>query len=181
MKSAITASVLTCLGLGIVRLLIAGDVGANVDTSCTAATCCPKCGCHEGLVPVCHTYCTTKKETKYHYLCKCETICVPDHCPSCPKCGDGCCEGGCGEDGCESGKCTCLIKTVHKLAKIPYTVETPVRKCTIEWVCPSCGCSCGASDKDATVQGAALPSVPTAIAPAQPTFAIPNGSTSPQY
>lgn len=154
MKTVIAVSVLTCLGLAIARLLIAGDVVP----SCTAATCCPRCGCHEGLVPVCHTYCTTKTETKYHYLCKCDTICIPDHCPSCPKCGDGCCE-----DSCENGKCNCLIKTVHKLAKVPYTVETPVRKCTIEWVCPNCGCSCGTSDKSA--QSPALPMTPLASTP----------------
>jgi len=163
MKSATLAAVLACLGLGIVQLM-AADLSSSADSSCTAAaTCCPKCGCHQGLIPVCHTYCTTKKETKYHYSCKCETICIPDHCPPCPKCGDACCEGSCTE-GCENGKCNCLIKEVHKLVKVPYTVETPVRKCTIEWVCPSCGCSCGTSEKSASTQSPAALITPSAFA-----------------
>ena len=180
MKSAILASLLACLGLGIVQLLRAADLGSNSASSCSSTTCCPKCGCHEGLIPICHPYCTTKKETKYHYFCKCETICIPDHCPSCPKCGDGCCEGTCNE-GCENGKCNCLIKEVHKLVKVPYTVETPVRKCNIEWVCPNCGCGCGTSEKVDSVPGAGAQFLPPTVAPQTPTMANSSRSVSSQY
>ena len=111
--------------------------------TCTT-TCCAKCGCHEGLVPVCHTYCTTKKETKYRYYCKCETICVPEGCHS----GTACAQHGCSDtcDGNDCG-CKCFIKDTYKLVKVPYTVETPVKKCTVEWVCPHCGCSCGCTEQ----------------------------------
>ncbi len=158
----------------------AAEPGCNAEPSCGAAAgcdpgcCCPKCGCHEGLVPVCHTYCTTKKETKYRYCCKCEEKCIPEHCPPCPKCceggcGDkcGCADQGCNDCGCEEGKCHCRIIEQHKLVKYAYTVEHPVRKCTVEWVCPRCGCSCGTTE------------APAGVAPAPSDTPAPAGPTPP--
>jgi hypothetical protein len=114
---------------------------------------CSNCGCHDGLIPVCHSYCTTKKETKYRYYCRCETICIPDS--SCcllrlgnsvdnPNCNQPCCSGT--NCSAEKGNCHCLVKEVYKLVKVPYTVETPVRKCTVDWICPRCGCKCGTTE-----------------------------------
>jgi hypothetical protein len=88
--------------------------------------CCPHCGCQ--LVPVCHISCTTKKETTFTYTCQCETICVPGVTRCCDKCGD--CDGG----------CKCRVHEVKHLVKIPCVKEVPVKKCTVERVCPQCGC-----------------------------------------
>ena len=113
----------------------------------SCCNCCPHCGCK--LVPVCHIYCTTKKVTTYKYTCKCECICVPGVTRFCDKCGN--CDGsgqcaGCGETGnnggqdCCNGNCKCRIHEVKHLVKIPCDKEVPVRKCTVEWVCPHCDC-----------------------------------------
>jgi hypothetical protein len=108
--------------------------------------CCPQCGCHEGLIPVCHTYWTTKKETKYRYCCQCEPICIPEGSTCCRKLcgttGDGADGSCCNDVGGASGHCNCSIFAQHKLVKFPYTVETPVCKCKIDWICPQCGCNC---------------------------------------
>jgi hypothetical protein len=104
---------------------------------------CPHCGCC--LVPVCHISCTTKKVTEYKYGCRCEDLCIPGVTPigkkgqSCEASGQ--CAGQTGNNGCQEG-CggRCLIHEVHKLVKKPQTKEVPVRTCTVEWVCPSCGC-----------------------------------------
>ncbi len=105
---------------------------------------CPQCGCC--LVPVCHPYCTTKKVTEYEYTCTCEDICIPGRFPRCESCEGGgqcnkcnngeTCNGGC-QDGCYCGHCR--TRSVAKLVKYPVTKEVPVRKCTVEWVCPHCG------------------------------------------
>ncbi|HEV2972746.1 MAG TPA: hypothetical protein VGY55_22450 [Pirellulales bacterium] len=186
MKTIAMSAALAIAALAASRLSMAGEATCNAEPSCAAPACCdpgcccPKCGCHEGLVPVCHSYCTTKKVTKYHYCCKCEELCIPGRFPCCPKCGDGCCEkGGCTDNcgcdncGCESGKCNCLIKEVHKLVKIPYTVEVPVRKCTVEWVCPKCGCDCGCTEKTNSVPAPAAPMPPAPPAPEKSASARP--------
>jgi len=142
--------------------------------ACPSGTCCPQCGCHEGLVPVCHTYWTTKKVTKYCYKCVCEEICLPGpggcndgllgHCSCKCGCGSNCasncaagccakeaccsCSEGCGCKegcGCNEGCCHCKYREVHHLIKCPYTEEVCVRKCKVEWVCPHCHCDCGCS------------------------------------
>jgi hypothetical protein len=113
--------------------------------------CCPHCGCK--LVPVCHVSCTTKKETTYKYTCNCDTLCVPGVTRLCDKCGkcDGSNQGaGSGEactnggdnscpDGCKGG-CKCRVHEVKHLVKVPSVKEVPVKKCTVEWVCPHCDC-----------------------------------------
>jgi hypothetical protein len=35
-----------------------------------------------------------------------------------------------------------LVREAHKLMKYPVTKEVPVRKCTVEWVCPQCNAHC---------------------------------------
>jgi hypothetical protein len=130
--------------------LMAGELTRNAEPLSSTPARCPKCGCCKGLIPVCQSYYTTKKETKYHYCCRCEPICILDHGPCCSNCVARCCNDRHGDgpdcgttvNGCASGKCNCLIKTQYKLVKIPYTVETPACKCRIEWVCPHCGCNC---------------------------------------
>lgn len=130
---------------------------ADNATCCGAAgcesccNCCPHCGCK--LVRVCHVYWTMKKVTTYKYTCKCETICVPGVTRCCDKHGN--CDGsgqsaGCGEtgnsgsnnncQGCCNGNCRCRIHEVSRLMKIPCEKEVPVKKCTVEWVCPQCNC-----------------------------------------
>jgi hypothetical protein len=114
---------------------------------------CSNCGCHDGLIPVCHSYCTTKKETKYRYHCKCETICIPDSACCLLRRGAGVANVNCNQPCCSdtscsdgSGNCRCLVKEVYRLVKVPYTVETPVRKCAVDWICPRCGCKCGTTE-----------------------------------
>ncbi len=117
-----------------------GETGCNSCNSCS--NCCPKCGCR--LVPVCHVYCAPKKVTKHEYTCLCEDICIPGCsccCNHCRNCGcdngnNGCQEGcGCGCGG------KCLVRDVSRLVIHPVVTEVPVKKCTVEWVCPHCGCS----------------------------------------
>jgi len=187
MKTLYTFGTLAIAALAAAGLSRAAEPGCNAEPSCAApaccdpGTCCPKCGCHEGLIPVCHSYCTTKKVVKYHYCCKCEDLCIPGHSPCCPKCGDGCCDqgcaanGGCGNCGCEESKCNCMVREVHKLVKIPYTVEVPVRKCTVTWVCPTCGCNCGCSEG----QAAPAPAGPMPAAPSAPGKSASTPPTSP--
>ena len=92
----------------------------------SCCNCCPHCGCK--LVPVCHVYWTTKKVTTYKYTCKCEYICVPGVTRLCDKC--------CDDDGCRD--CKCRLHEVRRLVKIPCVKQVPVKKCTVEWVCPQC-------------------------------------------
>jgi hypothetical protein len=188
-------AILSCAAVAIAVLAVAGlkagEPTCNAEPSCTApagcnaGACCPKCGCHEGLIPVCHPYCATKKVVKYHYCCKCEELCVPGRFPCCPKCGDGCCDqagctGNCASDNCggEQGKCNCLYRDVHKMVKIPYTVEVPVRKCTIEWICPKCKCCCGTTEVPAAASAPMPPSPPV---PGKSASASPMIPTSASY
>ena len=121
---------------------LADEAGCNVQPGCgtgggcPAGCCCPHCGCHEGLVPICHPYCEMKKVTKYKYCCVCEDKCVPSCCFKLgvdSGCGCECCCDSCGH---------CMVREVKKLVKIPYTEEVPVKKCRVEWVCPQCHCEC---------------------------------------
>ena len=180
MKTLVMTTAFALAAIAAVELSQAGEPGCSAEPSCAAPACCdpgmccPKCGCHEGLVPVCHTYCTTKKVTKYHYCCKCDTICIPSHCPPCPKCGEGCCDQSCNSGcGCDDGCCKCMIRDVHMLVKIPYTVEEPVRKCTVEWVCPRCGCDCGCSQKSEAAPSPATPIMPAPPVPQKSAGLIP--------
>ena len=83
-----------------------------------------------------------EKVTEYKYTCICEDVCIPGVTPCCCKrCEScGCCnECGCqnGNNGCEEGCCgKCRVREISKLVKIPVCKEVPVRKCTVEWVCP---------------------------------------------
>ncbi len=144
--------------------------------------CCPRCGCK--LVRVCHVYWTAKKVTTYKYTCKCETICVPGVTRCCDKHGN--CDGsgqsaGCGEtgnsgsnnncQGCCNGNCRCRIHEVSHLMKIPCEKEVPVKKCTVEWVCPQCNCQGNCT------QGAA-PSAPQPQAPQPQTAPLPPPPTA---
>jgi hypothetical protein len=109
----------------------------------TCCHCCPHCGCN--LVPECHIECTTKKETTWQYTCNCESICVPGVTRLCDKCN-------CNED------CKCRLHEVKHLVKIPCVKEVPIRKCTVEWVCPNCHSTQGAPSS--TPPSAPLPSAP---------------------
>jgi hypothetical protein len=167
--AAIAISAVAAIGIS-----NAGEPGCSAaasDGGCNSCGCCPKCGCHECMIPVCHTYCEMKKTTKYHYCCQCEAICMPSGHRKCCDCGcDKCggdCNGGCGSNegcGCEENKCNCHIYTAHKLVKTPYTVETPVKKCKVEWICPRCGCNCGCSEStDSVAAPAGQPSPPPPV------------------
>ena len=115
------------------------------ETGCNACdNCCPNCGCR--LVPVCHVYCDTKKVTEHKYTCICEEVCIPGCSCCCKRCGNGDGSGSCGDtcnNGCQEG-CggRCRVREVPRLVIHPVTKEVPVRKCTVEWVCPKCG-ACG--------------------------------------
>ncbi len=167
MKTFVASLTLIVGGLALAGWSLAAETAADCTTAptCAAGTCCPQCGCHEGLVPVCHPYCTTKKTVKYKYCCKCDTICIPGHCPKCDwGCGDGGCAAGSGDGGCESGKCQCESLEVTHHMKIPYVVVTPVRKCYVTWVCPKCGCDCHCPGEAA----APAPGAPVPVAPPLP-------------
>jgi hypothetical protein len=164
MKSFLTASLLAGAALELIYLTNINDCAQSAEPASAPPSRCAKCGCHDGLVPVCHTYCTTKIETKYRYYCKCETICVPDGNCSLTKCGSGPCENSNGanhscsntECNCSECQCHCLVKDVYKLVKVPYTAETPVRKCTVEWICPECGCTCSCTETSESIAASLL-------------------------
>ncbi|HEX3997070.1 MAG TPA: hypothetical protein VHX65_00800 [Pirellulales bacterium] len=160
-----------------------GEAQCGACPNCNACgnVCCPQCGCHEGLVPVCHQYWTTKKVVKYCYKCTCEEICLPGPCGAVNDgflghlgCKEGCgCQEGCGsKESCGSGTgcgdcCHCRYREVHHLVKCPYTVEVCVRKCKIEWVCPHCHCDCGCTETEMPSLGAPTsgPSPPSPPSP----------------
>jgi hypothetical protein len=152
-----------------------GTAGCNAcGDCCSHCDCCPHCGCR--LVPVCHIYCEPKKVTTYKYGLCCEEKCVPR--PTCPCKGCGCCDGsgqctgGDGNNACQ--ECCgngCCIHEVRKLVKYPCVKEVPVRKCWVEWVCPSCGNCCNGESTPASGQPSPAPAAP---APAPPqTTALP--------
>lgn len=158
MKPRFYTLVLAISAIVIVVLLPVSELACKAESSSDPVPCCPNCGCHDGLIPVCRLHWTTKKETKYHYSCQCKPICIPDQSPCCSKsgCEDGT-NGSCASDvgDRESGKCNCLIIAQCKLAKVPYTVETPVCKCEIEWVCPKCGGNCSCTEMNESTQPSA--------------------------
>ena len=116
------------------------------DKCCGCAKCCPSCGCR--LVPVCHVYCAPKTVVEHKYTCRCEEVCIPGPSCCCNKCGNcagsgSCCGGDTCNNGCQEGCCGhCRVREVSRLVIHPVPKETPVRKCTVEWVCPQCG-ACG--------------------------------------
>ena len=78
MRFHVICAVLAISALAAIRTSNAGEAGCSAvasDGCSDGCGCCPKCGCHEGMIPVCHNYCELKKTTKYHYCCKCEEIC----------------------------------------------------------------------------------------------------------
>ncbi len=144
---------------------------AGCNAGCQACCdCCPHCGCK--LVPVCQITCTTKKTTVHEYCCACKEICIPGvtrigerneccensgagngGCKPCDPCNNGC------QDGCD---CRCRVREIHKLMVCPVTKETPVRACTVQWVCPNCS-NCGGCG--ATAAPGAAPPMPGPAAP----------------
>ena len=117
------------------------------ETGCNACgNCCPHCGCR--LVPVCHVYCAPKTVVEHQYTCLCEEVCIP---------GCSCCwlqavrqlrrfrlgpvtPATTVARRAAAGKC--IVRQVPRLVIHPVPKEVPVRKCTVEWVCPNCG-GCG--------------------------------------
>jgi hypothetical protein len=116
--------------------------------------CCPQCGCK--LEPVCQITCTTKKTPEHQYCCGCKEICVPGVARICDKCDS--CNNGC-QDECD---CRCRIHEVHKLKVFTVTKETPVRQCTVQWVCPNCSRASGQPVADPVV----TPPSPAPVTPA---------------
>jgi len=151
-----------------------GGCGCHLVTCHCKDKCCPHCGCP--LKPVCHICCTTKKVTEYKYCLICEEKCIPRPTCGCKAgCGgDGC--GQCGCDGCQSGcdQGGCCVKNVGHLVKIPCVKEVPIRQCTVEWVCPTCGkcCDCGCGGQSSTAPTPATGPAPTS-APGLPPPGVP--------
>jgi hypothetical protein len=144
--------------------------GACCDPCCQ---CCPHCGCR--LVPVCHTYCETKKTTEHQYCQHCKDLCIPGIIPCCQRGCDSCdtCNNGCNSgcnNGCEDCCGRCRVRQVHQLVVYPKTKESCVRKCTVEWVCPQCGggCNCGSSTSPAQPAAAPSPAAPAPLMPGPP-------------
>ncbi len=127
-----------------------GTAGCEGGSACNGCgNCCPHCGCR--LTPVCHVYCTTKPVVKHVYTCKCEDVCFPP-CSCCCK-GCGCCGGH------------CCVREVNRLVIHPVVEEHPVRKCTVEWVCPNCGASGGQYGSSAAPTTAPVASTPDVLIP----------------
>jgi len=148
----------------------AGCCGASACPTCCGNNechcrneCCPHCGCK--LVPYCQITCTTKKTTEHKYCCGCKEICVPGVTRICDKCNE-CCENG-GQENCD---CHCRIHEVHKLMIHPVTKETPVKQCTVLWVCPTCS-NCATT--------APAPAAATPMAPGAPPTPAPNANRLP--
>ncbi len=142
----------------------AGCCGQGCGDGCCKPFCerCPRCGCN--LQPVCQVTCDTKKETIHKYGCTCKYICLPPVTPICGKCNE-CCENN---GNCCEKDCHCMIRAVNKLLICPATKETPVKKCTVCWVCPSCGCQCDVGTvAPAAPAGSSVPAPAPAPAPQQ--------------
>ena len=172
----------------------AGEAGCCGTAGCACGNsgcqaccdCCPHCGCK--LVPACQITCTTKKTTEHKHCCTCKDICIPgvtrigqrcEGCDNCGGCANGCsacdpCNNGC-QDCCD---CRCRVREVHKLMVCPATKETPVRACTVKWVCPNCS-HCGGCEATSapTVSPPAAPG-PTAPPPAPSSSKLPPPRTT---
>ena len=169
MVKAITLSLAalaaTAMGVAIHGMRSARAESPNsANANCSTASdgiCCPQCGCHEGLVPVCH-HCMDGQERNHLLL----QMRLRRDLHSRParrlqhrlfgptglqrNCGATSCDSAAGGNGCPTDcgcdcSCHCMHREVHHLVKCPVTKETCVRKCKIEWVCPHCGCGCGCS------------------------------------
>jgi hypothetical protein len=65
---------------------------------------------------------------------------------------------------------------VHKLVKCPVFKEVPVRKCTVEWVCPNCSNS---AEPGPTSAPPAAPGTPTLVVPPPPPPKVPDAAPMP--
>jgi hypothetical protein len=93
----------------------------------------------------------------------------------CDNCASGCNGGGGCNEGCGGEEnCHCHIWKSTQLVKYKYTVETPVKKCKVEWVCPHCGCACG------TTEGPAAVPAPTGAPVAPPAGPMPPPPPAPK-
>ncbi|GAB6165825.1 hypothetical protein JCM19992_18250 [Thermostilla marina] len=139
---------------------------ASADIGCLGApNHCAECGRNAPCQKkVCRIECGTKTITKHCWCVEEEDMCtmlprLGDPCKSsCTACG----EPGCGEVGCEAGcsngceKCGGLrqlgckpdkivppkpgrARTTRRLVKKEYTIEVPVYKTVVEYVCGACG------------------------------------------
>lgn len=95
----------------------AGDGGSE---------CCAACGRHVACAQkTCQIVCDVKKEKKSYWCVECEEICTL--LPGRRECGECSPPPRCG-----SSKC------VKKLVKKEYSVEVPVYKCVVLYLCPDC-------------------------------------------
>lgn len=151
----ITAIVAATLCLTVAQAVTAGGVrsaGSRVGTP----SCCGDCGCNAKCRQVtCQIVCGTKKVEKLCWDVKCENYCLPIpvlgsalHKAHASKCGPGCdaCEDCRRGDGCGirdiatcSPDVTCgHLRTKKKLMVRKITVEVPVYKCKLRYLCGAC-------------------------------------------
>ncbi len=134
--------------LGAVACLLLAQAAAA--QNCGAPDCCAQCGDSSCQPKVCRVVCDVKKIKKYRWHVECEEFCVP--LPGCRL--GGCkpaCESGCGvPDGCVEGcGAACLpnrlvppkcgpVRYRKKLVKKEYTIEVPIYRCVVRYLCAGC-------------------------------------------
>lgn len=159
----VTAFVAWAVWIGRPAVAEEAAVDLGCAASCQATTVlgglhhCARCGCKEKCRRyVCHIVCDTKKVTKTCWDVQCEPFC-----PLLPGCGaflpQRCCPGGpcasnggtpdCGGQQC--GSCTSCqrsevpprcgnARTRKRLVKKEITVEVPVYRCEVKYLCDAC-------------------------------------------
>ena len=126
--SGIVLLLLIAVGLGNQAAGTKGETCENASGGACGQTCCDCCGCPcNCLQKTCQLVCETKKETKTCWCVEEQEFCTLM--PGCHHDCDDCCQP---LPRCGKSKC------VKKLVKKEYQVETPVYKCVVRYVCPTC-------------------------------------------
>ena len=158
MKTLASVTILAVAALAAARLSTAGEPACHAEPSCGArpaairAAAAPSAAATKGWCRSAIRIARRRKSSNINTAASVGSFAYPGRFPCCSTCGDGCCDKGCAASAvaimADANKAiaTACTADVHTLVKIPYTVEVPVRKCTIEWVCPHCGCPCGSTE-----------------------------------
>ncbi len=155
---------------------------------------CARCGCRQKCQRyVCHVVCGTKKVTKICWDVKCEPHCpllpgcgafLPKKKGACGSCAPAPCTPDCGQcDQPECGSCGCShrsevpprcghVRTRKRLMKKVITVEVPVYRCEVKYLCNECcqeePVEAAPSEQAERTEPAPLPPVTSAEVPTLP-------------
>jgi hypothetical protein len=134
---------------------------ATAKDDCGSPNCCAKCGCHVACVEkVCQIVCDVKKEAKHCWCVECKDICplLPtvfgrDCCQENTgdgKTGGSSCEDGCKDCGHAANPPHCgHPRQVKTLVRKDYTVEVPVYKGVVKYLCPACNSNAATPEQHA--------------------------------